>query len=69
MIAKCIKNTYTWNKEPHRFLDVNEGDVCLFEKIDRTFWFKGYAEKCVKNECLTAYGLPTEYFFEMFEII
>lgn len=29
--AKCIKGTYTYKNEQHRFLDVNVGDERLFE--------------------------------------
>ena len=66
--AKCIKGTYTYKNEQHRFLDVNVGDERLFEFSFGVYWFMGYVEKIGKNFYLTARGLPPQYFFEMFEV-
>ena len=67
--VRCIKDTYTYDDEQHHFLDVEIGDICLFEFYYGIYWFKGYVEKNDENRYLTAKGLSSEHFFEMFEII
>lgn len=67
--AKCTKSTYTHNDEQHPFLDINVGDVVLFEKLNGIFWFKGYSKRDDKNVHLTARGLAPEFFYEMFTIM
>lgn len=70
MIAKCIKDTYTWNNEQHRFCDVKVGNVCIFEKHENTYWFKGVLNDSDRTDTdLVARGLAAELFFEMFKIV
>jgi hypothetical protein len=69
--TKCIKDTYTYKNELHHFLNVNIGDICLFEfdSDKNIYWFEGCVEKLDENPYFVARGLSPNYFFEMFDII
>ena len=77
MLAKCIKETYTWegDGEQHSFCRVQEGHVYAFDKIDDEYWVDithspNKEDLALDNGCFgCAKGLESKYFHEMFEII
>ena len=75
--AKCIKETYTWERDrkQHKFSKVVEGHVYEFNKIGDIYWIVPEASLIDDFKDANGFidgvgrGLEKKYFDEMFEII
>jgi hypothetical protein len=71
--AKCIKDTYTWEKDgqQHKFLNVALGRLYEFEEINGIYWINcensDFANSNGFIQCVNR-GLEKNYFNEMFEV-
>lgn len=77
ILAKCIKETYTWegDNEQHKFSKVVVGHIYSFNKIDNIYWIVPEASSTGDFNDINGFidcaarGLEKKYFNEMFEII